>query len=194
MPELPCPPQEDEECVDLEEEVYKKDVVRLIEEALDDVTPRQKKVLCLRFGIGMTQDYTLEEVGAVFGVTRECIRQIEAKAIRRMKHPDRSDKLKDLVGQYVTTAEKKAAIEAKQTQWEKERAEVEKSRQAAVAKINKSRKKWIEIKPMISDVSWVEHLKTENPEMYQELKYLVGDIWGKSAKEIWDIYTTGRDR
>ena len=194
MPELPCPPQEDEECVDLEEEVYKKDVVRLIEEALDDVTPRQKKVLCLRFGIGMTQDYTLEEVGAVFGVTRECIRQIEAKAIRRMKHPDRSDKLKDLVGQYVTTAEKKAAIEAKQTQWEKERAEVEKSRQAAVAKINKSRKKWIEIKPMISDVSWVEHLKTENPEMYQELKYMVGDIWGKSAKEIWDIYTTGRDR
>ena len=194
MPELPCPPQEDEECVDLEEEVYKKDVVRLIEEALDDVTPRQKKVLCLRFGIGMTQDYTLEEVGAVFGVTRECIRQIEAKAIRRMKHPDRSDKLKDLVGQYVTTAEKKAAIEAKQTQWEKERAEVEKSRRAAVAKINKSRKKWIEIKPMISDVSWVEHLKTENPEMYQELKYMVGDIWGKSAKEIWDIYTTGRDR
>ena len=194
MPELPCPPQEDEECVDLEEEVYKKDVVRLIEEALDDVTPRQKKVLCLRFGIGMTQDYTLEEVGAVFGVTNERIRQIEDKAIRRMKHPDRSDKLKDLVGQYVTTAEKKAAIEAKQTQWEKERAEVEKSRRAAVAKINKSRKKWIEIKPMISDVSWVEHLKTENPEMYQELKYLVGDIWGKSAKEIWDIYTTGRDR
>ena len=194
MPELPCPPQEDEECVDLEEEVYKKDVVRLIEEALDDVTPRQKKVLCLRFGIGMTQDYTLEEVGAVFGVTRECIRQIEAKAIRRMKHPDRSDKLKDLVGQYVTTAEKKAAIEAKQTQWEKERAKAEESRQAAVAKINKSRKKWREIRPMISDVSWVEHLKTENPEMYQELKYLVGDIWGKSAKEIWDIYTTGRDR
>ena len=194
MPELPCPPQEDEECVDLEEEVYKKDVVRLIEEALDDVTPRQKKVLCLRFGIGMTQDYTLEEVGAVFGVTRECIRQIEAKAIRRMKHPDRSDKLKDLVGQYVTTAEKKAAIEAKQTQWEKERAKAEESRRAGLATINRSRKKWREIRPMISDVSWVEHLKTENPEMYQELKYLVGDIWGKSAEEIWDIYTTGRDR
>ena len=194
MPELPCPPQEDEECIDLEEEVYKKDVVRLIEEVLDSITPKQKKVLCLRFGIGVTQEYTLEEIGVVFDVTRERIRQIEGKAIRHMKHPLRSDKLRELVGQYVTTAEKKAAIEAKQTQWEKERAEVEKSRQAAVAKINKSRKKWIEIKPMISDVSWVEHLKTENPEMYQELKYLVGDIWGKSAKEIWDIYTTGRDR
>ena len=205
MPELPCPPQEDEECVDLEEEVYKKDVVRLIEEALDDVTPRQKKVLCLRFGIGMTQDYTLEEVGAVFGVTRECIRQIEAKAIRRMKHPDRSDKLKDLVGQYVTTAEKKAAIEAKQTQWEKERAKAEESREAqARAKVDadlavtkmlveadrKLRKQWEEIKPMVANVDWVEHLKTENPEMYQELKYLVGDIWGKNARQVWDMHTT----
>ena len=193
MPELPCVPMEGE-YVDPGEELYKKDVVRLIEEALDDITPRQKAVLCLRFGIGLTQDYTLDEVGAMFDLSRTRIGQIEGKAIRLMKHPLRSDKLRELVGQYVTTAEKKAAIEAKQTQWEKERAEVEKSRQAAVAKINKSRKKWIEIKPMISDVSWVEHLKTENPEMYQELKYLVGDIWGKSAKEIWDIYTTGRDR
>ena len=48
-----------------------------------------------------------------------------------MKHPDRSDKLKDLVGQYVTTAEKKAEMESKQTQWEKERAEAEERRQAA---------------------------------------------------------------
>ena len=97
MPELPCPPQEDENCVDPEEEVYKKDVARLIEEALDDITPRQRKVLCLRFGIGVTQEYTLEEIGTVFDVTRECIRQIEAKAIRRIKHPSRSDKLKELV-------------------------------------------------------------------------------------------------
>ena len=111
MPELPCPPQEDEECVDLEEGVYKKDVARLIEEALDDVTPRQKKVLCLRFGIGVTQEYTLEEIGAVFGVTRECIRQIEAKAIRHIKHPYRSEKLRELVGYYVTTAQKQARME-----------------------------------------------------------------------------------
>ena len=96
MPELPCPPQEYEECVDPGEEVYKKDVVRLIEAVLDDLTPKQRKVLCLRFGIGMTQDYTREEVGAVFGVTNERIRQIEDKAIRRMKHPIRSDKLREL--------------------------------------------------------------------------------------------------
>jgi len=45
---------------------------------------------------------------------------------------------------------------------------------------------------MISDVSWVEHLKTEKPEMHQELMYMVGDIFGKNAKEIWDLYTTRR--
>ena len=97
MPELPCPPQEDENCVDPEEEVYKKDVARLIEEALDDITPRQRKVLCLRFGIGVTQEYTLEEIGVVFDLTRERIRQIEGRAIRDIKHPSRSDKLKELV-------------------------------------------------------------------------------------------------
>ena len=97
MPELPCPLQEDEECVDLEEEVYKKDVARLIEEVLDSITPKQRKVLCLRFGIGMTQEYTLEEIGVVFDVTRERIRQIEGKAIRYMKHPSRYDKLIGLI-------------------------------------------------------------------------------------------------
>ena len=124
MPELPCVPLEGES-VDPIEEVHKKDVVRLIEKALDDITPRQRKVLCLRFGIGVTQEYTLEEIGTVFDVTRECIRQIEAKAIRRIKHPDRSDKLKDLVGQYVTTTQRKAEMESKQTHLEKERARAE---------------------------------------------------------------------
>jgi RNA polymerase sigma factor (sigma-70 family) len=96
MPELPCVPLEGE-CVDPIEELYKKDVARLIEEALDDVTPRQKKVLCLRFGIGMTQEYTLDEIGVVFDLSRERIRQIEGKAIRDIKHPLRSDKLRELV-------------------------------------------------------------------------------------------------
>ena len=96
MPELPCVPLEGES-VDPIEEVHKKDVVRLIEEVLDNVTPRQRKVLCLRFGIGVTQEYTLEEIGVVFDLTRERIRQIEGRAIRDIKHPSRSDKLKELV-------------------------------------------------------------------------------------------------
>ena len=93
MPELPCIPMMEGEHVDPIEELYKKDVTRLIEEVLDDVTSTQKKVLCLRFGIGVTRDYTLEEIGVMFGVSRTRISQIESKAIRRMKHPDRSDKL-----------------------------------------------------------------------------------------------------
>jgi DNA-binding CsgD family transcriptional regulator len=64
---------------------------------LDSLTPREAKVLRLRFGIDMPSEYTLEEVGEMFGVTRERIRQIEAKALRKMRHPARSDKLKTLL-------------------------------------------------------------------------------------------------
>ncbi len=68
-----------------------RDVVRDI---LDSLTPREAKVLRMRFGIEMSTDHTLEEVGKQFDVTRERIRQIEAKAIRKLKHPSRSDKLR----------------------------------------------------------------------------------------------------
>ena len=95
MPELPCVPLEGE-CVDPIEEVHKKDVVRLIEAVLEDVTPRQKTVLCLRFGIGLTQEYTQEEIGFMFDLSKTRISQIEGKALRYMKHPLRSDKLKEL--------------------------------------------------------------------------------------------------
>jgi len=95
MPELPCIPLEGES-VDPGEELSKKDVVRLIEAVLEDVTPRQKAVLCLRFGIGLTQEYTLDEIGAMFDLSGNRIRQIEGTALRYMKHPLRSDKLKEL--------------------------------------------------------------------------------------------------
>ena len=61
---------------------------------LDDMPPREAQVLRMRFGIGMTSDHTLEEVGRQFGVTRERIRQIEAKALRKLRHPCRSAGLK----------------------------------------------------------------------------------------------------
>ena len=95
MPDLPCIPLEGE-CVDPGEELSKKDVVRLIEAVLEDVTPRQRKVLCLRFGIGVTQEYTLDEIGLVFNLSGNRIRQIEGTALRYMKHPLRSDKLREL--------------------------------------------------------------------------------------------------
>jgi len=61
---------------------------------LDNLTSREEKVLRMRFGIGMNTDHTLEEVGKQFGVTRERIRQIEAKALRKLRHPSRAEKLK----------------------------------------------------------------------------------------------------
>jgi len=63
-------------------------------EVLESLTPREEKVLRMRFGIGMNTDHTLEEVGKQFGVTRERIRQIEAKALRKLRHPSRAQKLK----------------------------------------------------------------------------------------------------
>ncbi len=71
-----------------------RDVVKGI---LDSLTPREAKVLRMRFGIEMSTDHTLEEVGKQFDVTRERIRQIEAKALRKMRHPSRSDKLKSFL-------------------------------------------------------------------------------------------------
>ena len=64
---------------------------------LATLTPREERVLRMRFGIGMNTDHTLEEVGLQFSVTRERIRQIEAKALRKLKHPSRSKHLKSFL-------------------------------------------------------------------------------------------------
>ena len=64
---------------------------------LDTLTPREEKVLRLRYGIDDGKPRTLEEVGREFNVTRERIRQIEAKALRKLRHPSRSKKLKDFL-------------------------------------------------------------------------------------------------
>ena len=64
---------------------------------LDSLTPREAKVLRMRFGIEMNTDHTLEEVGKQFDVTRERIRQIEAKALRKLRHPSRSERLKSII-------------------------------------------------------------------------------------------------
>ncbi|PNG55896.1 RNA polymerase sigma factor RpoD [Variovorax sp. B4] len=69
----------------------------VVKDILDSLTPREAKVLRMRFGIEMSADHTLEEVGKQFDVTRERIRQIEAKALRKLKHPSRSDKLRSFI-------------------------------------------------------------------------------------------------
>ena len=67
-------------------------------EILTTLTAREAKVLCMRFGIDMNTDHTLEEVGKQFDVTRERIRQIEAKALRKLRHPSRAENLRSFLG------------------------------------------------------------------------------------------------
>ena len=69
-----------------------------INEILEKLTPRESKVLMMRFGVGMNSDHTLEEIGKQFDVTRERIRQIEAKALRKLRHPSIIKVLKDFLG------------------------------------------------------------------------------------------------
>ena len=79
------------------EATIRYDLQRQIGNVLNTLTPREEKVLRKRFGIGETTDHTLEEVGQDFAVTRERIRQIEAKALRKLRHPSRSRRLKSFV-------------------------------------------------------------------------------------------------
>jgi RNA polymerase primary sigma factor len=69
------------------------------QDILDGLTAREAKVLRMRFGIDMNTDHTLEEVGKQFDVTRERIRQIEAKALRKLRHPSRSEQLRSFLDQ-----------------------------------------------------------------------------------------------
>jgi len=90
-------------CVRLKRAVFGEDTPfdeRIYKQAtaiLATLTPREAKVLRMRFGIDMPTDHTLEEVGKQFDVTRERIRQIEAKALRKLRHPNRSEQLRSFL-------------------------------------------------------------------------------------------------
>lgn len=80
---------------ELIDKVDKLLLVEKVKETLSKLTPREERVLELRFGLNGGVSHTLEEVGREFGVTREMIRQVESKALRKLRHPSRSRKLKD---------------------------------------------------------------------------------------------------
>ena len=75
----------------------KEDDKKLISQMVNSLTPREAKILKLRFGLENTDEHTLEEVGDKYHSHRERIRQLEARALRKMRHPSRSDSLKELL-------------------------------------------------------------------------------------------------
>jgi RNA polymerase primary sigma factor len=80
-----------------EQEMVEEDMARITKDKLDSLTPREAKILRLRFGFDGGGGRTLEEVGEIFKVTREHIRQLEARALRKLRHPSRSDDLKQFI-------------------------------------------------------------------------------------------------
>jgi len=87
---------EDKNLVAADDAVISVDLAEQTRKALSELTPREEKILRMRFGIGESSEHTLEEVGNAFSVTRERIRQIEAKALRKLRHPGRSRRLRSL--------------------------------------------------------------------------------------------------
>jgi RNA polymerase primary sigma factor len=88
---------EDKKAVQPGEAIIAKNLVEQLQKVLATLTPREERVLRMRFGIGEKYDHTLEEVGQDFSVTRERIRQIEAKSLRKLRHPSRSKQLKSFI-------------------------------------------------------------------------------------------------
>ncbi|HZJ81079.1 MAG TPA: RNA polymerase sigma factor RpoD [Guyparkeria sp.] len=88
---------EDQSAVSPLDSATSESLSEIVREILSTLTPREAKVLMMRFGISMNTDHTLEEVGKQFDVTRERIRQIEAKALRKLRHPSRSEKLRSFI-------------------------------------------------------------------------------------------------
>jgi RNA polymerase primary sigma factor len=88
---------QDENAISPDEAAEDSSLIETIDALLGGLTERERKVLQMRFGIRMTTDYTLEEVGKQFEVTRERIRQIEAKALKKLRHPSRAEKLKTYI-------------------------------------------------------------------------------------------------
>jgi RNA polymerase primary sigma factor len=88
---------EDKKCTSPLDAVINRDLRDKIHKMLNTLSPKEERILRMRFGLGDETPHTLEEVGQIFGVSRERIRQIEAQALRKLKHPSRSNNLRSFV-------------------------------------------------------------------------------------------------
>lgn len=151
------------EYADPEDTVHQQELERILGEHLERLNPRYALLLRMRFGLGGLKEHSLEEIAIHFGVTRERIRQIEAKALRMLKHPDMSDPLRLLIDpEYKLRTEraKRKLMAERVKRFTEDAMEIEAATQAARAKVAR--------KP--EDTSWVDHLKRTAPELYEALK------------------------
>lgn len=100
------------------EDMMQKDLSRVLLDCLDGLTPRESKVIKLRFGLDRDKDHTLEQVAKVFDVTRERIRQIEAKALRKLRHPIFSDWIRQAADDHAPVIPKKVLTAIKRPKYE----------------------------------------------------------------------------
>ncbi len=88
---------EDSDTMRPDEAAIQSNLREITTRALADISPREERILRMRFGIGVNKEHTLDEIGKQFAITRERIRQIEAKALRKLKHPSRSRTLRSFI-------------------------------------------------------------------------------------------------
>ena len=165
MPPLPHI-EPDEQVVDPEEELWEKEKQAYIKDLLDGLPTREAKVLRMRYGIELDRDMSFEEVGTVFEVSRERIRQIENQAIRKLKHPDR--KLREVICPEISfywrkqsearLRERMFEIEMTQMGW----AWYQRQLDGRISFIKHPKAN-----------SWIEHIKLTNPNLHRRIEYEV---------------------
>lgn len=171
MPPIPCPPPDlSGSYVCPEEELFKKEMVEIVATALDTLKPRAANTLRMRFGFDGGYDMTLEEVGRSLDVTKERIRQIEAKALRSLKHPSRSGPLRELVE---PTCEEDKIIEFNAARAKRPASSL---RNEDIRTI-KHKIVWAHEE---KDEEWVTYFKCAEPELYAEFEKRV-----RSKTEIY---------
>ena len=165
MPPLPHI-ESDDQVVDPEEELWEKEKQAYIKDLLDGLPTREAKVLRMRYGIELDRDMSFEEVGTVFEVSRERIRQIENQAIRKLKHPDR--KLREVIYPEISfywrkqsearLRERMFEIEMTQMGW----AWYQRQLDGRISFIKHPKAN-----------SWIEHIKLTNPNLHRRIEYEV---------------------
>lgn len=193
MPAMPHI-EPDEQVVDPEEEVWKEELHQAIEETLDTLPPRLAKILRMRFGIGIDRDMTLEEISDVFGVGRERIRQLEAHALRKLRHPARG--LREVA--FPEDAQRRRIEDQAKLREDMFRIEMT---QMGWAWYQRQLNEGVNPHMHYKTSSWIEHIRLTDPKLHRlianEVNRYLNDIFTNRLRSSHDdgrAQTQGRPR